>query len=309
MARALRVPKLDLASILAQQNPQIDLRLDAYESSTRSFLKAVSAYAQNAQAEITRWKTTHVAGKKRIAEKTQNETHACKVRELELIAELEKEHEERKEAELAVAAFERQLASIKDQCALLDAEIEQRRAVVNNLHREREREHALLNTHASRTSSELTECEFRLCSVVEGIDKDTILVRFTHIDPADQQREFSVVVDVSADIYRSSLARLWRICPAHLDGLNRVPLLLCLRVPVAAHISSAWTSLMGRKSRAKCQNLCRRPFGLRGASCYYCGGGGAPASSRRAAGAPPRRPTTRGTPPRRGARPPPPECP
>ncbi|GJE92056.1 Spindle Spc25 domain-containing protein [Phanerochaete sordida] len=224
MAHTLRVPKLDLVSILAQQNPQIDLRLDAYESSTRSFLKAVSAYAQNAQAEIMRRKTTHVAEKKRIAEKTQsyeNETHACKVRELELIAELEKEREERKDAELAVAAFERQLASIKDQCALLDVEIEQRRAVVNNLRREREREHALLNTHASRTSPELTECEFRLRSVVEGIDKDKILVRFTHIDPADPQREFSVVVDVSEDIYRvPTTSPFLPNLPILLDQLN-----------------------------------------------------------------------------------------
>ena len=89
MAHTLRVPKLDLATILAQQNPQIDLRLDAYESSTRSFLKAVSAYAQNAQAEITRRKTTHINEKNRIAEKAkqiENETNACKVKELELIA-------------------------------------------------------------------------------------------------------------------------------------------------------------------------------------------------------------------------------
>ena len=49
--------------------------------------------------------------------------------------ELEKEREERKEAELSVAAFERQLSSIKEQCALLDVEIEQRRAVVMNLRR------------------------------------------------------------------------------------------------------------------------------------------------------------------------------
>ena len=51
------------------------------------------------------------------------------------VLELEKEREERKEAELSVAAFERQLSSIKEQCALLDVEIEQRRAVVMNLRR------------------------------------------------------------------------------------------------------------------------------------------------------------------------------
>ena len=89
MAHVLRVPKLDLASILAQQNPSIDLRLEAYETSTRSFLKAVSRYTQNAQAEITRRKTTHINEKNRVAERIQyveNETNVCKVKELELIA-------------------------------------------------------------------------------------------------------------------------------------------------------------------------------------------------------------------------------
>lgn len=200
------------------------MRLDAYETSTRNFLKAVSQYAQNAQAEITRRKTTHLSEKKRIAEKIQsyeNETHVCKVKELELIADLEKEREERKEAELAVAAFERQLASIKDQCALLDAEIEQRRAVVNNLRREREREHALLNAHASKTAPELTECEFRLRSVIEGIDKDKILVRFTHLDPTDPQREFNLVLDVSGDNYRvPTTSPFLPNLPILLDELN-----------------------------------------------------------------------------------------
>ena len=54
---------------------------------------------------------------------------------IEQRTELEKEREERKEAELSVAAFERQLSSIKEQCSLLDLEIEQRRAVVTNLRR------------------------------------------------------------------------------------------------------------------------------------------------------------------------------
>lgn len=89
MAHVLRVPKLDLASILAQQNPHIDLRTEAYETSTRNFLKAVSHYTQNAQAEITRRKTTHINEKNKIVEKAkqfENETNACKVKELELIA-------------------------------------------------------------------------------------------------------------------------------------------------------------------------------------------------------------------------------
>lgn len=84
-----RVPKLDLSTILAQQHPHIDLRLDSYETSTRNFLKAVSGYTQRALTEITRRKNMHIAEKNRIADKTllvENETNNCKVKELELIA-------------------------------------------------------------------------------------------------------------------------------------------------------------------------------------------------------------------------------
>ena len=89
MAHVLRVPKFDLSALLAQQHPHIDLRLEAYETSTRNFLKAVSNYTHIAQAEITRRKQAHIHEKKRLTERIQsheNETNACKVKELELIA-------------------------------------------------------------------------------------------------------------------------------------------------------------------------------------------------------------------------------
>ncbi|PSR82434.1 hypothetical protein PHLCEN_2v6070 [Hermanssonia centrifuga] len=240
----LRVPKLDLPSILAQQNPHIDLKLEAYEISTRNFLTAVSGYTQRALAEITHRKNAHVTEKNKIAERTQqveNETNACKVKELELIAStsakpriyrttntgvsiaLEREREERKEAELSVAAFERQLASIKEQCALLDMEIEQRRVVVLNLQRERNRERSILNSYASKTSPELLECERRLHSAIEGIGKDKILVRFTHLDPAEPGREFSFVIDLSSKIYKGIVLCFSECLPVALIGLFTVP--------------------------------------------------------------------------------------
>lgn len=89
MAHVLRVPKFDLSALLDQQHPTIDLRLEAYETSTRNFLKAVSNYTHIAQAEITRRKNAHIHEKKRLAEKIhshENETNACKVKELELIS-------------------------------------------------------------------------------------------------------------------------------------------------------------------------------------------------------------------------------
>lgn len=89
MSQVLRIPKLNLPAVLAAQNPQIDLRLEAYEASTRNFLKAVSQYTQRAVTEITTRKNSHIAEKKRVSEKTlqvETEINQCKVKELELMA-------------------------------------------------------------------------------------------------------------------------------------------------------------------------------------------------------------------------------
>ena len=51
---------------------------------------------------------------------------------------------------------------------------------------------------------ELVESERRLQCYIEGIEKDKILVRFTHIDPVDLQREFSLVLDVSSRMYKGA---------------------------------------------------------------------------------------------------------
>lgn len=205
MAHALRTPQVDLAAILAAQNPHIDLRLDAYDASNRNFSKAVASYAARVVAEITQRRNAHAAELKKLADRTQvieAETNRCKMKEIELVATLEKEKEELKSAESSVAALRRQLSSIREASAALDVEIEQYRAVTSNLRKERNSEHATLNWYASTTSPELRACESRLRCIVEGIAKDQLLIRFSHVDPTDHTREFSFVLDVSARSYR-----------------------------------------------------------------------------------------------------------
>jgi kinetochore protein Spc25, fungi type len=50
--------------------------------------------------------------------------------------------------------------------------------------------------------AELRVCEFLLKCKVEGIEKDQLLVRFSHIDEADPRREFSFVLDVGVTVYK-----------------------------------------------------------------------------------------------------------
>lgn len=82
----LRVPQIDLAAILADPNPRIDLRVQACETSTRNFLKAVGNYKTRTIATITDRRAAHAAEKKRLLEKIVNvetETNECKMKEID----------------------------------------------------------------------------------------------------------------------------------------------------------------------------------------------------------------------------------
>ncbi|KAJ7659946.1 hypothetical protein B0H17DRAFT_1095786 [Mycena rosella] len=180
MAHGLRVPQIDLRAVLADQNPHIDLKVQTYETSTRSFLKAVGNYKTRTIALIADKRAAQAAEKKRTLERTTNvetETNASKMQEIQLVSDLQREQEERKEAELGVAAFKRQLATLRDRCAAIDSQIEHYRAIAGNLEREKRKEREHLSTLAAHSASEADSLESRLSCVVEGVDKDQLLVR------------------------------------------------------------------------------------------------------------------------------------
>ncbi|KAF6765916.1 chromosome segregation protein Spc25-domain-containing protein [Ephemerocybe angulata] len=202
---SVRVPQLDLATILKQPNPHIDLRTNAYETSTRNFLKALTTWKNRSINTISERRKSQVAEKKRLAEKIQQvetETNQCKLREIDLVAELEKEKEERQEMELSVAAFKRQLASLRDKCSSIDSEIEQYRVITENLRREKNKERSILRKNASRVNPDLKFCEENLGFSMEGIENDRLFVRFWRLDPTDPERDASLVLDVSSTSYR-----------------------------------------------------------------------------------------------------------
>lgn len=69
---------------------------------------------------------------------------------------------------------------------------------------EKNKERSTLNEHAAYSSPELKSCEHRLRCVVEGIEKDQLLVRFSDIDKLALEREFSFVLDVSSRSYKGA---------------------------------------------------------------------------------------------------------
>ncbi|KAF9648531.1 hypothetical protein BDM02DRAFT_2240921 [Thelephora ganbajun] len=225
MTAASYRPRIDLAAILAAQNPQIDLRLDEYERSTRSFMNLVANYTKKTTTGVSGKTDAYNAEKVRLGEKTQTtkaEINQCKEAEIELVEVLQQEQEERKEMESAVNALKRRLASIREKCASVDAEIEQYRSMVVTLEREKEREENLLRSRAQEVNYKLRACEEILHGVIEGIADDQILVRFTHIDPSDLDREFSLVIDVSSKTYKVPTSTPFLpTLPILVDELNR----------------------------------------------------------------------------------------
>ncbi|KAJ7104245.1 chromosome segregation protein Spc25-domain-containing protein [Mycena belliarum] len=205
MTHALRVPQIDLSAVLSEQNPHIDLRVQSYETSTRNFLKAVANYKTRTIALIADKRATQAAEKKRTLERITNveaETNTCKMKEIQLVSDLQREEEERKEAEQGVAAFKRQLATLRDRCAAIDSQVEHYRAIAGNLEREKRKEREHLSSLASHSASEADALQSRLSCVVEGVDKDQLLVRMSNIDPSDHGREFTFVLDVSGNSYK-----------------------------------------------------------------------------------------------------------
>ncbi|KAJ7052600.1 chromosome segregation protein Spc25-domain-containing protein [Mycena amicta] len=202
---AVRVPQIDLAAILAEPNPHIDLRTESFDTSSRNFLKAVSNYKTRTIADLVDRRTQNASEKKRAIERiahVEAETKECKMEELQLAADLQREQEERKEAELAVAEYKRQLAALQDKCAAIDTQIEHYHAIAENLQRIKTNEKDNLVASAAGVSAQTRQIEERLACVVEGIGNDQLLIRMSRIDPDKPDREFSLVLDVSGDSYR-----------------------------------------------------------------------------------------------------------
>ncbi|KAE9407791.1 hypothetical protein BT96DRAFT_954386 [Gymnopus androsaceus JB14] len=166
----------DLRATLADPNPQIDLKIPIYEESAQSFLQAVNNYKNKSIAAITDKRARDAAEMKRLKEKTQKvaaETNKCK--------QLENEQAERKDAELAVSSFKRQIGS---------------------LHEHKGKERSTLNTHASWVTPELHAFENILACHVEGMQKEQLLIRFKCVDISDLNRDFCFILDVSGQNYR-----------------------------------------------------------------------------------------------------------
>ena len=83
-----RVPRIDLATLLSEPNPTIDLRITSYEHSARNFLKAVTNYKSRSIATLAHKRKQEVAERKKNEDKAkvvEEDIQMCKIREVELV--------------------------------------------------------------------------------------------------------------------------------------------------------------------------------------------------------------------------------
>jgi len=67
---------------------------------------------------------------------------------------------------------------------------------------EKDEERSILSSHSSCVRPELRVCEQRLSCVIEGVEKDRLLVRFSRIDSSEIDREASFVIDLLNQMYK-----------------------------------------------------------------------------------------------------------
>lgn len=76
------------------------------------------------------------------------------------------------------------------------------------LNTEKHKERSILGSRSSCVPPELRVCERRLSCVIEGVEKDRLLVRFSRIDPSEIDREATFVIDLLNQMYKGeSLTR------------------------------------------------------------------------------------------------------
>lgn len=135
---------------------------------------------------------------------------------------LEKERHTMQSLTSSLSQLQTSLAKVREQSSQLESELQAIRAEVTSERAEKERQGRTLGTMRDRDQQELETLQEAIGWRVEGVGRksrsvtesrekqreanlteDQLLMRFTLIDPADPNREFSILIDISKQEYSS----------------------------------------------------------------------------------------------------------
>ena len=75
---------------------------------------------------------------------------------------------------------------------------------IHSFYAEKNKERSTLSSFASHVSPQAQSCEKFLACTIEGVEKDRLLARFSHLDPSDPDREATFVLDLSTEVYKGT---------------------------------------------------------------------------------------------------------
>ncbi|CAE6459438.1 unnamed protein product [Rhizoctonia solani] len=200
----------DLRKLLTQPNPTIPLYFDSTLEKMTVFKNAVNAYVTSGQAEIARRQEKHKSVLRRENDKVVKmnaEIEQFRVDEMNLMKTLKREQEEKTEAEAKLAEYNAQLKDVEENRAAVDVELEDLRSRTDKLKLEKSQDLAKLEHQVALNEPEAQSLSDLLKWTVEGVQRDVLRIKFTHIDESDWAREFSFVVDLSERTYKGVFKR------------------------------------------------------------------------------------------------------
>lgn len=209
MAKQTTRPALvtDLRKLLAQQNPTIPLYFESTQEKMTAFKSALTTYVTSGQAEIARRREKYDTLQRRERDKTAKmnaEIEQFRVDEMNLMKTLKKEQEEKAEAEAKLAEYNAQFKDVEENRVTVDVELEGLRARAEKLRIEKSQDVAKLERQVALNEPEARALEEVLKWSVEGVERDILKIKFTHLDEMNPAREFSFVIDLSERRYKVS---------------------------------------------------------------------------------------------------------
>ncbi|KAF9057786.1 hypothetical protein BJ165DRAFT_1605512 [Panaeolus papilionaceus] len=197
-----QLARINLRELVKQPNPQIDLQIPIYESSALSFMRALTTHKQRIITQHS-GRLDHLdTDIRRTNEKSNAQgtsIRKLKIQEGELKMQLQREAQERHEAEVVVLTLQRQLACLKDSIAAVEAEHEYQVKHIQDLKRERASETEVINSHCTANVELAALMAEKLGCTIQGItnqDKCSI-ISFRNLHQEYPEREIFFVLDSS----------------------------------------------------------------------------------------------------------------
>ncbi|KAL7414385.1 chromosome segregation protein Spc25-domain-containing protein [Mrakia frigida] len=190
------------ASIAHSQKPELSFA--PFQDLCQDFLAKLDAFVLRGKGEILERKERREQEREKEAKekrRLEEEIVGAGSKESRLLQVLEKEKQDLTELQQAITELKTNLSSLESQEKVLGGDLAEWNAKVGKLRTEKSIRDATLAEHRTSITRDLSLLEKKLCWNVDGVGSETLLIRFSHLNPSNPAKEYSFIVDISAKNY------------------------------------------------------------------------------------------------------------